>query len=143
MDNKAPQADNAITHGIYRYLKTGELPDDLTGLDTEYAAELQRLAGGDEKYRMMAQLAARRALVVELGWRNLLQAYTIARGRDVYALPNVIKILNSYMEGLRRDLQEMGLTPQSAIKRPDNEPVTAKDILDAVKGKANESESND
>lgn len=132
---RSPSADNALKHGAVRYITTGELPADLEGLDQEIAAEIVRLVGGEDRYRLIAKQAARAMVINELIYRHIVNEHK----RYPNKAPSGLKYYGSFQESLRRSLNELGLTPASAARtKPGDEPVNAAQVLDAVNSAKNE-----
>ena len=106
------------THGLHPYETRGELPAPMRGFDEKLASELLELAGGAPAFQLLAKSAARRATIIELAVSylsgdgvNMLWLETNEAGQKVVCWQPLLNRLGSYFEGLRRDLQELGLTP--------------------------------
>ncbi len=119
----------ALSHGVYHYLVSGELPADLKGLDAEIAAEVLKAVGGDDKFRLMAMTTARAFVVNEMLYQHFVKEHK----QDPNKIPGSLKFYGSFQESLRRCLIELGLTPASALKVKTDESITAGEILDLVK----------
>ena len=135
-----PGNGNAVTHGLYQYLKDGTLPADLTGLDAQIAAEIMQQAGDNDRFNLISKAAARAFLVNEILFRHFIAEHKA----DPDKVPGSLKIYGSYQESLRRMLAELQMTPASAAKAKEGDIVTAREILEQAKqSTANESnESN-
>jgi hypothetical protein len=113
----------ALKHGAGRYETTGELPAEMRGFDAALANELLEHVGGDPAYRLLAQSAARRATLLELAYSWLTRQDVKVMwleedegGRKVVNWQPILNRLGSFHEGLRRDLDALGLTPQSRAR---------------------------
>jgi hypothetical protein len=113
----------ALKHGAGAYEKTGDLPAELRGFDAALADELLEHAGGDPSFRLLAQSAARRATLLELAYSwlsredvKVLWLEEDEQGRRLVQWQPILNRLGSFHEGLRRDLDALGLTPQSRAK---------------------------
>jgi hypothetical protein len=110
-------------HGAYSYRDRGDLPARLgENFDRELAKELLEHAGGDPAFQLLAQSAARRATMIELAY-SWLGAEDVKvmwaeneDGHKIVKMQPILKRISSWHEGLRRDLAELGLTPQSRAK---------------------------
>jgi hypothetical protein len=118
-----PEAPNA-RHGVYGYRDRNRLPARLPqDFDQALAAELLEHVGGNPAFRILAESAARRATILEVAYSWLaaqdVKPFWLERdgeGRAVVKWQPVLRFIGSYHEGLRRDLAELGLTPQSRAK---------------------------
>ncbi|MCL4490120.1 MAG: hypothetical protein M1570_18610 [Chloroflexi bacterium] len=100
-----------LVHGAWSFLNSGRLPADKEGLDVRIADELLRMAGGDERFRPMATLCARRIVFLQLITEHVERESMEHPGK----VPPSLDKVNSFFEGCRRDLVEMGLTPMAAM----------------------------
>ncbi len=129
---RPPQSLNAQTHGGYTFLRTGRLPSDMQDFDKEKAQEFLALAGGEPRFKYAAELCGTAYTVVRLIVRYMEKTHD----PNGDTLPGGLKVLGSYMEILRRNLEAMGLTPASAGKiKLDDDPLSAAKVLSDLKGK--------
>lgn len=146
-----PDAPNK-SHGAYAYRDSSQLPARIDeDFDRELARELLDHAGGDPAFQVLATSAARRATILECAYSWLahedVKPFWLERdedGRAIVKWQPVLKFIGSYHEGLRRDLSELGLTPQSRAKLglPDDSSILDAAIEDA-KRQRKEQEDND
>ena len=130
----------AVTHGAAGYERDGNLPVGWEGYDLELARELLDLAGGDERFSLACTLAARRATLVELAFswlsREDVPVFWVEQdetGRNVVHFQPILTRLFGWMNGLRRDLDALNLTPaQAARLMPDEGALDAGKVLEAI-----------
>jgi hypothetical protein len=130
----------AVKHGATGYEKGGNLPAELQGFDLALADELLDHVGGDPAYRLLAQSAARRATLLELAYSWLARPDVKVLwledqdGHKVVKWQPVLNRLGSWHEGLRRDLDSLGLTPMARAKLGigDNGAVSIAQIIEAT-----------
>jgi hypothetical protein len=152
-DAELEQRSNASrSHGVYSYRDSGDLPARLgENFDRELAKELLEHAGGDPAFQLLAQSAARRATMIELAY-SWLGAEDVKvmwaeneDGHKIVKMQPILKALGSWHEGLRRDLAELGLTPQSRSKLglPEAGTVDYEKIIEARRKKERENGGDD
>jgi hypothetical protein len=135
------RSQNALKHGAAGFERDGRLPVEWDGFDRDLVHEMLILVGGDERFTLACTLAARRATLVELAFSWLAQeevdVFWIEKdktGRNIVMFQPVLTRLFGWMNGLRRDLSELNLTPaQSARHLPDESILDAGKILEMVR----------
>ena len=117
-----PSNTNTVKHGATGYELSGRLPAEMQGFDLALADELLDLVGGDTAYRIAAMSAARRATCLELAYswlaRDDIPVLWVeeVNGHKVVKWQPILNRLGSWHEGLRRDLDALGLTPMARAK---------------------------
>jgi hypothetical protein len=114
----------ARKHGVRSYEMTGKLPAEMEGFDVKLAQELleETQDPGNVGFQILAKSAARRATLLELAYsflaREDVPAFWLEKkgGREILRWQPILERLASYHEGLRRDLQELGLTPAARVR---------------------------
>jgi hypothetical protein len=113
----------AEKHGAFSYRDSGNLPARLDDdFDRELAKELLGYCGDDPAFMPLAQSAARRATLLEIAYSWLARSdIPVMWAEDkgdvkVVRMQPILKRISTWHEGLRRDLAELGLTPQSRAK---------------------------
>lgn len=142
-DLSSPQdpALNALKHGAAGYERDGRMPTEWEGYDREIARDLLVLVGGDERFSLACTLAARRATLVELAFswlaREDVEVFWLEEaddGRNIVQFQPILTRLFGWMNGLRRDLTELNLTPaQVARLVPDDGLLDAGKVLEVIR----------
>ena len=134
----------AQKHGVRAYEDAGRLP---ANVDPEYdrklAMEILDATGDPESvgFRLLAQSAARRATLIHLAYSYLSREdidvfwVEIKNGRNIVRHQPILDRLGTYHEGLRRDLQELGMTPAARVRLDlGMRQLTLDDLLDQPVG---------
>jgi len=116
--------DAAVKHGVRAYEDTRRLPAEFEGFDVTLAQELLEETGDPTSpgFQLLAQSAARRATLLELAYSFLSREDVNAfwtedkGGRRIVKWQPILDRLATYHEGLRRDLQELGMTPAARAR---------------------------
>lgn len=114
----------ALKHGARAYETTGQLPAEWEGYDVKLAQVLldETPDPTNVGFQVLAKSAARRATLLELAYsflsREDVPAFWLETkgGRKILCWQPILERLATYHEGLRRDLQELGLTPAARVR---------------------------
>lgn len=137
----------ARKHGVRAYEDTGLLAEEHEGFDTALAAELLEQVGGDPAYRLLVQSVARRATILEMAYawlgREDVPVFWVEDddGHKILKWQPILNRLGSYHEGLRRDLDSLGLSPLARSRlglEPGKRAIDYEELLRAQQKKREE-----